>query len=211
MWTWKTSLAFCSHLIPSTLLSVVAFDPAGASSGAFGIGTSSPPSFPGAGAGSSGPSVESGAKCDPEAVEVVPPYPPPPHAAHSSATAASTDAAQSHSRRVTSDVGRARADQLADCAVRDQHGVEACALELEHLVAVRDRDVGDRELPRGHVGQQRQNPLDPIVVALARLRRDQEDLRVEPLERILELVLVADVDDELELGRARRPRRRRGS
>ena len=28
----------------------------------------------------------------------------------------------------------------------------------------------------------------------------QEDLRVEPLERVLELVLVADVDDELELG-----------
>ena len=96
--TWNTSLAFCSHLMPSTLLSVVAFDPAGASSGAFGIGTSSPPSFPGAGAGSSVPSVESGAKLDAVAVEVVPPYPPPPHAAQSSATAPSTGAARSHSR-----------------------------------------------------------------------------------------------------------------
>ena len=140
--TWKTSLAFCSHLMPSTLSSVVAFDPAGASSGAFGIGTSSPPSFPGAGAGSSVPSVESGAKCDTEAVEVVPPYPPPPHAAHSSATAASTDAAQSHSRRVTSDVGRARADQLADCAVRDQHGIENLGARAE------GRRHGSRREPR---------------------------------------------------------------
>ena len=83
---------------------------------------------------------------------------------------------------------------------------------------VDDVDVRDRELARGHVGEQLQHRLERVLVVVVRMRREQEDLRVVLLERRLELVLVADVDDRLELARGRpsgragsrpRPRRRR--
>ena len=46
----------------------------------------------------------------------------------------------------------------------DEHGVEAGALELEHLVAVADVDVGDRELPRRHVREQLEGELERVAV-----------------------------------------------
>ena len=45
----------------------------------------------------------------------------------------------------------------------DEHRVEAGALELEHLVAVADVDVRDRELPGRHVGEQLERELERIA------------------------------------------------
>src|SRR5215210_786537 len=59
-WTWKTSLALRSHLMPWTLFPGVAFDAARASAEARGIGTSSGPAAPGFGAGRRWPSDDSG-------------------------------------------------------------------------------------------------------------------------------------------------------
>src|SRR4051812_13497333 len=97
------------------------------------------------------------------------------------------------------DLGRPRAHELADPARRDEYRVEAGALELEHVVAACERELGDRELSRRDVGQEREHRFDRIGVVVG-VRREQEDLRVETLESPLQLVLVADVDDEFELG-----------
>src|SRR5689334_8415339 len=55
--------------------------------------------------------------------------------------------------RFRSDVRRAMADELADLTARDEDGVDAGPLERQHLVARGDVQVGDGELPRGHVRQ----------------------------------------------------------
>src|SRR4051812_30835119 len=78
----------------------------------------------------------------------------------------------------------------------DDHGVDARALELRHLLGVRDRGARDRELPRGDVEQQAEHVLEgPLVVPRG---REQEDLGVDAVERELELVLVVHLDDAVE-------------
>ena len=113
--------------------------------------------------------------------------------------------------------GRRRAaDEVGDLGRADEHGVDPGPFEREHLLARGGREVGDRELAGRHIGQQVEDSLDMGLVVVGLPRREQEDLRVDPLERVGERLLVVDVDDDLEpeLGRAARgaprgaPRRR---
>ena len=78
-----------------------------------------------------------------------------------------------------------------------QDGVDAGALQLVDLHLRDVEEVGDRELARRQVGQEIQHVLERLVL-VARAENDQ--LRVEPFECSLELVLVLDADDELDAG-----------
>ena len=71
-------------------------------------------------------------------------------------------------------------------------------------------------LPGGYVGEQLEHRVERVVVLVGALAAEQEDLGIEQLERELQLLLVANVDDELDRGRGSRglpgggpPRRRR--
>jgi hypothetical protein len=90
------------------------------------------------------------------------------------------------------------ADKVGDVAARHQDGVDPGPLEREHLVTAGDVNVGDRQFPRGDVGQQLQYGVEGVELVLAVLHGEQEDLGVEAVERVLELLLVADVGDGLE-------------
>ncbi len=62
---------------------------------------------------------------------------------------------------------------------------------------MRHGGVGDRELPGRDVGQQIERTAERVAVVHL-LSGQQEDLRVEPLQGELELVLVANCDDAVE-------------
>ena len=62
------------------------------------------------------------------------------------------------------DVERLVADQAADVPGRDEHRVDAGPLERQHLVAVLDVDLRDRELPGGDVGQQLEHGVERVDV-----------------------------------------------
>ncbi len=87
----------------------------------------------------------------------------------------------------------------ANGPVADEHGVDPCPLEREHLVAGGDVDPGDRELARRYVREQLQHQIERIDVILVVPGREQEDLRIALFERKFELVLVANIRDRLEL------------
>ena len=103
------------------------------------------------------------------------------------------------------DVGRARSDQLAAPA---PFGISTASKPARSSCSTSSRlataTSAIASLPAGTSGSSCQHRLDRIVVVADPRAEMQEDLGVEPLERLLELVLVADVDDELELG-ARAP------
>ena len=113
-------------------------------------------------------------------------------------------------RESVSDSRRVLADEVRDEAGLDEDGVDPGPLEREHVGSRRGVDVGDRELPGRDVGEQLEHRLERVVAVVGVAAGEQEDLRVELLERVLELLLVADVDDVLELGVGDR-RRRAGS
>ena len=112
------------------------------------------------------------------------------------------------------------AHELADLLGADEHGVHSRPLEGEHLVAGRDFDLGDRELPGRYVGEQLEHGVERVDVLVDVVGVQEEDLGVEPFERQLELLFVAHVDDSFEvvviavlvgpdpdrIGVARRPR-----
>ncbi len=89
--------------------------------------------------------------------------------------------------------------ELADLLGADKDGVHPGPLEGQHLVAGRDLDLGDRELPRRHVGEQFEHGVERVDVLVDVVRVQQEDLGIEPFERQLELLLVANVDDGFEV------------
>ena len=141
----------------------------------------------------------------------------------------SRSAAASAEQRLTSErsaaqtSGGAPPTRCGDFVVGDEHRVDAGALERDDVLAGRGLEIGDRELAGRHVGEQVEDPLEVVLVVLRVARREQEDLRVDPLERRLERLLVVDVGDDLEAelasplraaprGRPRRraPRRRSG-
>src|SRR4051812_14902852 len=95
-----------------------------------------------------------------------------------------------------SDFGGASADELGNVPGGHDHSVHSGALELRDLVAAADRQLRDRELPGRHVLKQVERALERILVAVG--AREQEDLGIEPLERGLELFLVAHLDRALE-------------
>src|SRR4051812_7466228 len=84
----------------------------------------------------------------------------------------------------------------------DDHRVHAGALELVHLVLGRHGEIGDRELPRGHRGEQLQHRLEALTLIVLR-RHEEKDLRIEQLQRALELLLAAHLDRAVEPGRER--------
>ncbi len=59
-------------------------------------------------------------------------------------------------------------------------------------------EVGDGELAGGNVWEQVEDPLERRLVVVGVARREQEDLRVDPLERGSQRLFVVDVDDDLE-------------
>ena len=96
------------------------------------------------------------------------------------------------------------ADELADVARPHEHGIEAGPLEGQGLAPGHHVDVGDRELPGRDVRQQLEHRLECVLVVVALVRREQEDLRVVLLERGFELLLGANVHHGLDLVRALR-------
>src|SRR6266566_5295637 len=100
--------------------------------------------------------------------------------------------------RARLDLGRRPADERREVSGVDDHGVAACTLELLHLVRGRDGQVCDRELAGGNVGEQVEHDVEGRLVALFVDWREQEDVRVDPVERLLELLLVANLDRDVE-------------
>ena len=76
-----------------------------------------------------------------------------------------------------------------------EDGVEAGALELVDLRLRDAGDVRDRELAGGHVREQVEHVRERILRLAG---GEHEELRVEALERLLELLLARDLDDELD-------------
>src|SRR5581483_3900745 len=59
------------------------------------------------------------------------------------------------------DLGRRRAtDEVRDRRAADEDGVDPGTLERHDVVAAGGPEVGDRELPSGHVRQQVEDPLE---------------------------------------------------
>src|SRR4051812_460736 len=96
-----------------------------------------------------------------------------------------------------SDVEVVSADELGNVPAGHDHGVHSCPLELGHLVPAADRQLRDRELAGRHVLQQVERSLQRALVA-AVTGGQQEDLRVDALERGLQLLVVAHLDGALE-------------
>ena len=94
---------------------------------------------------------------------------------------------------IAAELRRSRA--LTRCA--DEHGVDAGALELVDL-RLRGRAARSAiaSLPAG-TSESRSSTCCERLVRVA--RGEDEELRIEALERLLELVLVLDADDELDV------------
>src|SRR6187549_3518128 len=99
---------------------------------------------------------------------------------------------------------RCATDKVGDGGAADEDGVHARPLQRDDVVARRRLEIGDRELAGGNIREQVEDPLQVLLVVFGLARREQEDLRLDPLERCGERLVVVDVDDDLqaELGRA---------
>src|SRR5919107_5043500 len=87
--------------------------------------------------------------------------------------------------------------EAGDVSCSDDDRIDSRPLELVHLVAARHRDVCDRQLSGRQVRKQVERTLQRVrAVVLADGK--EEDLRIEPLERALELLGVAHLDDAVE-------------
>src|SRR6185437_4906288 len=125
--------------------------------------------------------------------------------ATTSAAAATTPtrAALMPDRVAPSDFGWRPADERRDVAGLDDHGVAACVFELLHVVRRRQREVGDRELAGRDRGEQLEHDVERGAILVGLDGRQQEDLRVDALERLLDLLLVAHLDGAVETERNR--------
>src|SRR5436309_2179774 len=100
-------------------------------------------------------------------------------------------------RRLGLNLRRRVADELGDASGSDDDRIDSRPLELVDLLAPGDRHVRDGELARGDVRKELQRAGErAVVVVLA--SGQEEDLGIEPLERELELFLVADLDDAVQ-------------
>src|SRR5437868_2510124 len=95
-------------------------------------------------------------------------------------------------------VRRRLVDERRHLVPVDDDRIAAGALQLLHLFPVRQLEVGDRELPCRHGGEQLEHDVERCLVVLALDRREQEDLGVDALESLLELFLVAHLDGAVE-------------
>ena len=91
--------------------------------------------------------------------------------------------------------GRRLADQLGDVPRPTITASTPARSSSSTSVARGCRQLGDRELAGGHVGQQVEHALERVVVSA----REHEQLRIELLERFLELLLVLDPHGELDV------------
>src|SRR5262249_41926073 len=115
----------------------------------------------------------------------------------SRSTAASTRIAASGRLRRR----RSATDEGGDLLRLDQDGVDPGPLELRHFLSRGGAEVGYRELAGGNVGEQVEDAVDVLLVVLCVPGREQEDLRVDPLERRENRLLVVDVGDDLQAER----------
>src|SRR5437588_571042 len=106
--------------------------------------------------------------------------------------------------RAALDLGRWAPHERREVTGVDDHGVAPGPLELPHLVRRRDGEVRDRELARRDGREQVEHHVERRLVVLFLDGGEQEDVRIDPVERLLELLLVADLhgDVEPELDRA---------
>ena len=88
-------------------------------------------------------------------------------------------------------------------ALAHQHGVDADPLELVELVARVDARLRHDGLAGGHVGEQLERPLEVDAEVGEVAVVDADDVGVDDLQRALELVLVVDLDEHVEVQRAR--------
>jgi len=100
------------------------------------------------------------------------------------------------------DVRRLGADERPDVACGHEDAVDARTLELRDVVGGCIVEVGDGELSRGNVVQERQQHFQRILVR-ARLGGEQENLRIELGQHAFEVVGVGDAHDAFEAERAR--------
>ena len=96
-----------------------------------------------------------------------------------------------------SDVRHGVADQRLDVA-GDEHGVDACALELHDVLSRGVGELRDRELAGGDVRQELEQAVERCLLVVRPLRGQEEDLRVDVLERSRELVVVSHPHDNLD-------------
>src|SRR5687768_16036089 len=80
----------------------------------------------------------------------------------------------------------------------NENRVDAGPLQREHLLTRLDPGLGDDQLAGGHVRQQVERPLQVLLVVVEPRFRDENDLGVDALERLLELVLLANLDGAVE-------------
>lgn len=88
-------------------------------------------------------------------------------------------------------------DERGDLAPRNDHRVDAGSLELGDILSARVAELCDRELAGGHVVEERKQHLERILLG-ALLDREEEDLGVDLLERLLEGVRGRHPHDALE-------------
>jgi hypothetical protein len=99
---------------------------------------------------------------------------------------------------VGSDFGWLCTDERAHVARVHDDGVDTGALERDHVVARRGPQLGDRELSRRDVRQELEHVVERVDVGIERRAAEQEDLRVDVLEHVAQLLLVARLDDGVE-------------
>src|SRR5262249_31192794 len=96
---------------------------------------------------------------------------------------------------------RSATDEVGDLLRLDQDGVDAGSLEPDDVVTRGAAEVGDCELPGGDVWEQVEDAFEVVLVVLGVARGEQEDLRIDPLQRREDRFLVVHVGDDLQAER----------
>ena len=120
----------------------------------------------------------------------------PDHGVQPRAVAAAGQDPDSHDG-VVLDLGRLRRDERREIAGRHEHGVDTGSLELGDVLRRRVVELRDRELPGRDVVQQLEQHGQRIVVGVL-ARRQEEHLRIEVVERALEVLRLGDPNHALE-------------
>lgn len=95
------------------------------------------------------------------------------------------------------DVRDAVADERFDVA-RDEDGVDTGPLERFDVVARRVGELRDRKLAGGDVKQQLEDTVERRLFVVSRVGGQEDDLGVDALQRLPELAVVPDPNDNLE-------------
>jgi hypothetical protein len=104
-------------------------------------------------------------------------------------------AQRANALRAKLDLGRGVADELGDVSRSDDDRIDSRPLELVNLFATPHRHVGHRELAGRDVREQLERAAESIILVVGRAGPEQEDLRVEPVESELKLLLASHLDN----------------